>query len=88
MAAQLQQTHWVRGTLPAAVPPGMKHALVVKLDDDYVTVTTLASLTTRGSSSPTVAPLSRDDTPVMISVTDEHLADAARYEQNIRELMS
>jgi len=36
VAAQLQQTHWLRGTLPAAVPPGMEHALIVQLDDDCV----------------------------------------------------
>jgi len=88
VVAQLQQTHWVRGTFPAAVPPGMEHALIVRLDGDYVAVTTLASLTTRGSSSPTVAPISKDETRVMISVTDDQLADAARYERNMRELMN
>ena len=80
----LQQTHWVGGRFPAAVPPGMEHAID---HDNDVHVTTIASLVTR-AYGPTVEPMSDDESPIEIPVTDAQLADAERYEQNIRELMS
>lgn len=82
----VQQTHWVGGSFPAAVPPGMDHAIVVGHDND-VHVTTIASLVTR-AYGPTVEPISDDEAPIEIPMTDAQLADAERYEQNIRELMS
>lgn len=83
---RVHQTHWVGGSFPAAVPPGMEHAIIVGNDDD-VHVTTIASLVTR-AYGPTVEPISDDEAPIEIPTTDAQLADAERYEQNIRELMS
>lgn len=66
-------------TRRASPPPEVRRARLV---------ITLSSLTTRESSSPTAVPISKDEIPVLISVTDDHLPDAARYEQHMRELMS
>lgn len=40
------QTHWINGKIPAAVPPGMEHAILI-LDSDAVFVDTLASMLTK-----------------------------------------
>lgn len=87
MTHALPQTHWVNATTPIAVPPGMQHAVIFGNADDEGWVDTLASLTTRGNYGPRVTELARDETPETIFATDEQLATAAPYEQNIRELI-
>ncbi|WP_448231301.1 hypothetical protein [Microbacterium lacticum] len=79
------QTHWINGTIPAAVPPGMEHAILI-LGVEGVFVDTLASMLTKSAYPPKVEPISLGETPIQIPATDEQIATAARYEQNIREL--
>ncbi|MCG7415677.1 hypothetical protein MHK74_14100 [Microbacterium aurum] len=39
------QTHWINGTIPAAIPPGMEHAILVLTNESpSVFVDTLASI--------------------------------------------
>lgn len=85
MTHALPQTHWVNDTTPIAVPPGMEHAVIFG-GSGTGWVDTLASLTTRGNYGPRVTELALGETPEAIVATDEQLATAARYEQNIREL--
>ena len=87
MTHAMPQTHWVNDTTPIAIPPGMQHAVIFGRSEDEGWVDTLASLTTRGSYGPRVTELAPDETPETIFATDEQLATAARYEQNIRELI-
>ena len=42
------QTHWINATIPAAIPPGMQHAILI-LDSDAVFVDTLASMLTKSA---------------------------------------
>lgn len=80
------QTHWINGTIPAAIPPGMQHAILI-LDSDVVFVDTLASMLTKSTYPPAVEQLAPGETPIRIPATDAELALMARYEQNIRELI-
>lgn len=82
------QTHWINGTIPAAIPPGMEHAILVLTNESpSVFVDTLASMLTKSAYPPTVEPIRAGETPVTITATDRQMDLAARYEQNIAELV-
>ncbi len=80
------QTHWINGTIPAAVPPGMEHAILI-LDSDAVFVDTLASMLTKSAYPPPVEQIAPGETSIQILATEAEMELAARYEQNIRELI-
>lgn len=80
------QTHWINGTIPAAVPPGMEHAILI-LDGPRVFADTFASMLTKSAYPPTIEPIRAGETPVTITATQAQMDLAARYEQNIAELV-
>lgn len=80
------QTHWINGTIPAAVPSGMEHAILV-LDSERVFVDTLASMVTKSAHPPAVKRIAPGETPVHIPATGADMELAARYEQSVRELI-
>lgn len=80
------QTHWINGTIPAAMSPGMEHAILI-LDSDAVFVDTLASMFTKWAYPPTVEQIAPGEMPIQILATEAEMERAARYEQNVRELI-
>lgn len=80
------QTHWINGTTPAAVPSGMEHAILI-LDSERVFVDTLASMLTKSAYPPAVERIAPGESPIQIPATSADMELAARYEQNIRELI-
>lgn len=82
----MTQTHWIDGTIPAAVPPGMEHAILI-LDSDCVSVDTLASMLTKSAYPPPVERIAPGETPIQIPARDADMELAARYERNVRELI-
>lgn len=80
------QTHWINGTIPAAVPSGMEHAILI-LDSNAAIVDTLALMLTKSAHPPAVEQIAPGETPIQIPATNAEMEFAARYEQNIRELV-
>lgn len=81
----LPQTHWVNKTFPAAIPPGMEHAILI-LESGGVAVDTLASMLTKSAYPPSVEPIRPGETPATITATGDQMELAARYERNLREI--
>lgn len=80
------QNHWINGTIPSAVPPGMEHAILI-LDSDRLSVDTLASMLTKSAYPPSVERIAPGETPIQIPARAADMELAARYEQNVRELI-